>query len=149
MVQPTNAWQDRFNTPDVTTLRKGVDTEAAEAFDRIRTDLLRVEGAREVMAWYGQSWGWSIEYHVDAIDDGPLAVIIPAPEDVQMAMTIEPDFLAQLPLRRMKRAIRDGLDLASPPFDTNLAVWSLQPVHILDDLMDLIERRLKFEASRA
>lgn len=148
MVQPTNAWQDRFNTPDVATLRKGFDAEAADAFDRIRKDLLAVDTVREELAWYGQSWGWSIEYHMDGID-GPLAVIIPAPEDVQMAMTIDSDFLAQLPLRRMKRAIRDGLDLASPPFDTSLAVWSLQPVHILDDLMDLVERRLKFEASQA
>jgi hypothetical protein len=51
--------------------------------------------------------------------------------------------------RRLKRAVRDGLELAREPFNTNWAVWSVTAVSMLDDLFDLVERKLQYMARRA
>lgn len=136
-------WQDRFRTPDVQSLRSTVDPESLTAFDRIRTHLLSIESIDEGPGWHGSSYCWCLEYRLPGREE-PLAILIPSPIDLQLAMPIDEAFLGQLPLRRMKRGIRDGLDLASPPFHTNWAIWSLSPANLLEELEDVINRRVRF-----
>ena len=49
----------------------------------------------------------------------------------------------------MKRPVKDGIGLAQDPFDTRLGVWSLQSETLLDDLVDLIELKLRHQAKQA
>jgi hypothetical protein len=141
-------WQDRFKRPTAHDLRFGLGSRQAQAFDRIRVRLLELAGVREHYAWHGDCWKWTVEYRTSH-SELPLAVIVPCPNDLQVAVPLDREFASSLPVRRMKRAVRDGLDLAQEPFNTNWAVWSVVSVGLLDDLQDLIERKLQYLAKRA
>mgnify|MGYP006286300901 CR=1 FL=1 len=142
MVYERNAWQDRFNQPSPKDLRSVLEGDAAAAFDHVRQALTGREGVEVRTAWYGPCWCWSIEFSVKDQTE-LLAVLIPSPEDVQLAMPLDKEFLTQLPLKRMRRAVRDGLELALDPFDSNWSVWSIGPDGLLEELQDVIDRRLK------
>lgn len=148
------AWADRFQMPDVGLLREALHGHPRHQFDAVRKGLLADGGLAEVLAWYGDCWKWSIEYRfrINKSPGDPLAVLIPCPEDLQLALPIEREFADSLPLKRMKRAVRDGLELAQAPFDTKWSVWSIGGAAsngLLDDLQDLIDMKLKHLAKRA
>jgi hypothetical protein len=48
----------------------------------------------------------------------------------------------------MKRAVRDGVDLAQDPFDTRWGVWSIHAESLLEEVVDLIELKLRHEAKQ-
>jgi hypothetical protein len=133
-------WTDRFNEPSVEGLRQALDSETARLFTAVRKHLLKADGLGESPVWYGASWRWALEYRTSKRED-LVAVLIPSPQDLQIAMPMERQFVKELCRRPMKRAMRDGLELALDPFDTQLAVWSIQPF-ILDDLRKLIDANL-------
>lgn len=142
MVYERNAWQDRFNQPTPKDLRSVLADDSLAAFDRIRDALKDRDGIEERTAWYGPCWCWCIEFNVRGAS-APLGILIPSPEDVQLAMPLDKEFLTQLPMKRMRRAVRDGLELALDPFDSNWSVWSIGPDGLLEELQDVIDRRLK------
>ena len=141
-------WKDHFNQPAAGQLRKALPAEAAETFDNLRKHLLALDGVEERLGWYGHCWHWTLVYQTAHAKD-PLAVVIPSPEDLQLAIPLEPGFAKSLPLKRMKRAVREGLDLAREPFDTRWAVWSLQMPRLIDDLIDLIDLKLRHLGRKA
>lgn len=136
------AWEDRFNEPSPEALRATLTEGATKFFDEIREQLAATDGVREQLAWYGECWRWSVEYRIDD-DEEPLAVLIPAPEDLQVAVPFERELAEQLGNKSLKRTIRDGLELAQPPFDTRWGVWSIQHPGVWKDLKGLIDRKLK------
>ncbi len=153
------AWEDRFNRPDTDALREGLHGQPRKIFDALRKYLLQIEGVQEFPVWYGESWRWSIEFRLpglgsrsgrngkrtaDIQTESPndlIAVLIPSPEDLQLAMQVEPTLAGSLPTRALKRAVRDGLDLAAEPFDTRWGVWSVQQPNLAEDLKNLIKRK--------
>lgn len=142
------AWTDRFRQPTLRELRLGLEPDARSLFDAMHKYLVQLDGVKERLAWYGDCWQWSIEYRTRLSDD-PLAVIVPSPTDLQLALPLEREFANAVPVKRMKRAIRDGLELAREPFDTRWGVWSITAVNLIDDLQDLIELKLRHLAKRA
>ncbi|MFO0874888.1 MAG: hypothetical protein U0575_13080 [Phycisphaerales bacterium] len=102
----------------------------------------------ESVAWHGESWKWTVEFRPFA---GGLcsAMLVPAPDNAQLAIPVTREFIQALPMKRLKKAIREGLELASEPFDTHLAVWPLVGGPIISDLHDLLQRRVKHLARKA
>jgi len=141
-------WSDRFQKPTPRQLRDALPVAAKSLFDAVRKHLLELDGVREEMVWYGDCWHWSLEYRTRLSSD-PLAVMIPCPQDLQISLPLDREFTSSLPIKRMKRAVRDGLELAQEPFDTRWGVWSLVGTSLLDDLQDLIELKLRHLAKRA
>ena len=141
------SWEDRFNRPTVAGLRIGLDGDCARLFDLIRRHLLSLEGVTEEFAWHGDCWRWTIEYRLKRNQD-PLAILIPSPSDLQLAISLEREFVKSLTSRRMKRSVRDGVDLAQDPFDTRWGLWSIQAGGLLEDLVDLIDLKLRHEAKQ-
>ena len=141
------AWEDRFNRPTVTQLKAGLDKPAGKLFEHLRRHFLELDGVSEGFAWHGDCWRWTVEYRTKHSDD-PLAVLVPSPADFQLAVPLDPDFIQSLPMRRMKRALRDGVGLAQEPFDTHWGVWSINAESLIDDLIDLVESKLGHEAKR-
>lgn len=144
--QPRKAWEDRFNQPEIDKLRQNLGSPAGGLFGEARAELLAIEGCRESIIWHGLSWKWTLEYRVGR-SPIPLAVLIPNPADLQIAVMVQPDFVRQVWNRRMKRALRDGLELAAAPFDTQWGVWSLNSQSLLDEVMDLVREKLEFGES--
>ncbi len=142
------AWEDRFNRPTIAKLRAGLDADASPLFDVLRRHLLGIDGASESFAWHGDCWRWTIEYYTEHSDE-PLAVVVPSPADLQLAVPLEREFVRTLSLRRMKRSVKDGIGLAQDPFDTRWGVWSVQNETLLEDLVDLIDLKLRHLGKQA
>ena len=138
------AWEDRFNRPTVRQLRDGLPVRVRSLFDRCRKNLLALDTVTETLSWYGESWHWTIAYHSQHSEE-PLCLIVPSPNDLQLAIPLDREFLNSLSTRRMKRAVRDGLELAREPFDTHWGIWSLQAASLVDDLQDLVESKLRHQ----
>jgi hypothetical protein len=143
-----SAWEDRFNRPTIDGLRGSLGAIEKKLFDRLRRELLSLEDVTEGYGWHGDCWRWTVEFHTKHSED-PLAVIVPSPSDLQLAVPLERDFVRSLPQRRMKRSVRDGIGLAQDPFDTRWGVWSIQSGGLLEDLVDLVELKLSDLALRA
>lgn len=141
-------WEDRFNKPTVDQLRKSLKRDTMRILDRMRKRLLELGEFTETVDWFGHSWKWSIVVRSSKADE-PLAVLIPNPDDIQLAVPLDPDLAETLAGRKLKRTVRDGLDLAREPFDTNWGVWSLNPPHLIDDLQDLVARKLEHVTAKA
>jgi hypothetical protein len=123
-MQQTAPWLDRFNEPSIATLRKGLEEDAAAIFDDARKMLLSLADCMEEQRlWMGDCWHWTICYRLHGFEL-PVALLIPNPEDLQIAMPLKRSFIESLPQKRLKRSIRDGLELAAAPFHTNWAIWS-------------------------
>ncbi|MCI0630520.1 MAG: hypothetical protein L0Y44_07700 [Phycisphaerales bacterium] len=142
------SWSDRFQKPTTKQLREPLQGGVKRVFDSVRKHLSELDGVREETIWYGDCWRWCLEYRTRLSPD-PLALLIPCPQDLQLALPMDREFTSSLPIKRMKRAVRDGLELAQEPFDTRWGVWSLGSNGLLDDLQDLIELKLTHLAKRA
>jgi len=142
MYTGSTSWEDEFNEPDLPSLLSILDEELTQCLGHI-TDILDQHGAVHSLSWYGISWKWCIEYRLPKSED-LILVIITAPEDLQIAMPITDAFLKTLPTKNMKRSVRDGLELGSPPYQTTWASWSINPAYLLDEYEDLIKRRVRF-----
>jgi hypothetical protein len=147
MTDKRSPWQDEFNTPSIDDLRMDLPVPAAELFDATRDFLLEHGGLVEGRRWFGDCWFWTVAYfleHEDADEDEPVAIIVPAPDNLQVAAPLDQEFLDQLNTRRMKRAIRDGLDLATEPYSTHWAVWPVAAKNMLEDVTSLLGQRLNW-----
>lgn len=139
------AWEDRFNRPSVSGLRAGL-VGSIKIFDQLRRHLLSLDGVSESFAWHGDCWRWTIEYHTEHSPE-PLAVIVPSPDDLQLAVPLERDFVRNLSTRRMKRSVKEGIGLAQDPFDTHWGIWSVSDT-LIDDLGDLVELKLTHQVKQ-
>lgn len=143
-----SAWEDRFNRPTVEALRAGLRVISRRLFDSLHRQLGDLEAVTVGLAWHGACWRWTVEYRT-RLDEEPLAVLIPSPENLQVAVPLDREFVTSLPVGRMTRALRDGLNLAQEPFDTRWGVWSIGASGLVDDVMDLVERKLRHLARQA
>jgi len=137
------AWQDRFNRPTVAQLRSALKANDKALIDRLIKHIEEIDRVSHTVAWYGDSWRWVVEFRA-ARNPQPFAVVIPSPDDLQLAMPTSPKFAAEMATRRLKRAVRDGLDLAGEPFDTRWAIWSVNSLSMLADLLHLINDKQQF-----
>lgn len=138
-------WQNQFETPTIDDLRTDLPLPSVELFDEIRTAIMAYDNIVERKKWYGDCWFWTLGFYLEdeaTEEDLPVLLLIPAPEDLQVAMPFDGQCLEELNTRRMKRAIRDGLDLAREPYSTEWAIWPLNARNMLDDLYAIIRHRL-------
>jgi hypothetical protein len=135
------AWDDRYNQPTAEQLREALPTEVGELFDALRGFLCELDNVTEAMCWNGECWRWTLEYRLPQHEE-PLAVLIPSPEDLQLAMPVSPDLPESLPARPLKRAVREGLELGLAPFDTRWGVWSISYPKIVEELASIVEINL-------
>jgi hypothetical protein len=148
-IQKPVSWTDEFNVPTPESLRKELVEESTETFDQLRKLMNGFDGITEDCRWYGDCWHWSLTYLLDeqpfrepSDEWEPLALIIPAPEDVQLAISMTPEFSSTINTRRLKRGVRDGLELGSPPFTTRWAVWSIPTPGLLPELAGLVKQKI-------
>lgn len=142
MIQKQPSWTDYFNEPSYEILRKNLPDETAVFIDLARKSLNRLDGVTEKMTWFGYGWHWTVGFYTSHREE-PLVVIIPDPADLQLAMPLDRQFLESIPLKDVKKSLREGLELAQAPFDTRWGVWSLDNAGILTDFMELVDRKLQ------
>ncbi|MCH2153838.1 MAG: hypothetical protein MK089_10910 [Phycisphaerales bacterium] len=148
-IQKPACWTDEFNVPTPEMLRGELTEESQPIFDELRKLLNEFDGVEEQCRWYGDCWHWTLAYLLDeqnlkdpSDDWEPLALIIPAPEDVQLAMSLTPEFVASINVRRLKRGVREGLELGCPPFTTRWGVWSIPTPGLMAELAGVIKQKV-------
>ncbi len=134
-------WGDRFNEPAVKELRADLPNGSVEIFDSMRQIMQDLDGIHEVCVWRGDAWRWTIEYRTEP-SAPPLAILIPRPDDLQLAIPFEDGEVDQLSTDQLKKTVLEGLELAQDPFDTNWGLWSLQFPGMTDQLGGLVQERL-------
>jgi len=144
---PPAPWSDRFNEPTVERLLATIPAPANGLFKLARKMLHEAGLTTESVAWHGESWRWTVEFRAYPGAE-PSAMLIPAPDNLQLALAVSREFVQGLPMRRLKKAVREGLELASEPFDTRLAVWYLTAPSQIADLQDLLQRRARHAARK-
>jgi len=142
------AWNDRFRAPSVNELRAALKRDAAGLFERACRGLRELQDAAEAVVWNGECWKWTVAFE-GAGDDRAMVVIIPNPSDLQVAARLSPDRVRTARRMAVRRAVREGLDLAADPFDSEWCVWSVSARGVLDEIVTLLGKVTGSAASPA
>ncbi|MDP7009421.1 MAG: hypothetical protein QGI78_07610 [Phycisphaerales bacterium] len=140
---PPSKWTDEFNTPSLEDLRKLVINDAKKAFDKSVTKITALGEIETRPEWFGEGWFWSVSFYPEGAD-APLAVLVPSPEDILLATQLPLAFIEQLSTRRLKRFVRDGLELAMPPHDTDWAYWLIPTPNAVEDVMPVLKNKYNY-----
>ncbi len=136
-------WTDEFNTPTVAGLRERILVDGVLGFDEFSERMNELGNITQEVMWFGDCWCWSIAF-ISEHSEKPVAVVIPFEEDMQIATPLSHAFIDQLSTRRLKRFVRDGIELAMPPHETEWAVWSAHTTLAIEDIMPVIKSLFKF-----
>ena len=132
-------WADRFRTPDVDDLLAPHAGPMVELIESARKRLLELDGIQETIVWRGIPWRWTFEYQFHG--SSGWASIIPEPDRPQIALPLPIDVIESLPMRRLKKAIRDGIIHGREVRRTRWCSWDITTMTQLDDIMDLVRRK--------
>lgn len=141
-------WADRFNRPTDRMLRAPLPSPHASLLEQARERLSDIPGLEERIAWQGACWRWTFAYH--APDLGRVAaIIIPNPSDLQVAVPVQQAFVRSVLVRRLRRALREGLELAAEPFDTEWGMWSITSETLLHEVAALAREQVAFSRAQS
>lgn len=146
-IKPRSVWEDRFQTPTLDDLRAGLAKQHAQLFDLAREHLASFDGVRESIVWHGVPWRWTVTFAHAGESRAPIAYLIPQPGRPLLAIPLPVESLSSIPLRRMSKAIRDGIVFAAEVGGVHWPTWELASKPLIDEIMNLLRRRL--EASLA
>jgi hypothetical protein len=141
-------WYNRWTSPSLEELIATLKASRRGAIDKLMNQLAAMSQVRRTLDWYGSSWGWSLRY--DLLDEqqkeaGVLCYLVLNPEEPQVCVPMSQEQVDQLPIKRLNRAIREGIDTAKCAVSTHWAVWTptnqSEAGHILDLLNRLIQLR--------
>lgn len=135
-------WADRFRTPSVDDLLAPHSEPMVELIESARARLCEFEGIQETIAWHGIPWRWTFEYQADGSPGW--AYLIPEPDRPQLTLPLTAGVIESLPMRRLKKSIRDGIIQGREVRLTRWCSWDITTMTQLDDLMDLVKRKHAF-----
>ena len=113
-------WTDYFCEPSINQLKAELTEDASRLFGAIRPKLTGMEGVTEKLKWFGDGWHWTIGYFTRNRED-PLAVLIPNPTDLQLAMNVDREFINRLSNDQIKKSLREG----GSPIGLPLFLWGI------------------------
>lgn len=149
MTETRSPWTDRFTTPAPKDLRAGLTSAHAGLFDRLVKGLEAIEGLEETPLWYAEPWFWTLAWQTPLDAERPLAVIVPRPEDLQVAMPMDAALADRLAGGKIRKSIAEGIDMVREPYDSTWAVWSLTTTGEVDDVLGLCRKKLEYLQERA
>lgn len=138
--KPRIAWEDRFARPSVGELLEPFAKHQATLIEHIREELLALEGVRETIIWRG-TWRWTFAYTADGDGERPWAYVVPQPGRPLVAIPLNPDAIAALPLRRLSKAVRDGIALAARVGDVAWPQWEPLGRGQADELLTVAKKK--------
>lgn len=137
------AWEDRFREPTPDELLKALTGPGAEAAAELRSRLLALSGVGEQTAWQGVPWRWALVYTCQMDPTRAFSYIIPDPARVQVAVPLTAAMVQSLPLKRMKKAVRDGIMFSRFVAGVYWPAWALETVGQLDELYEIVQRKYR------
>ncbi|WP_428386743.1 hypothetical protein [Mucisphaera sp.] len=143
-VEPLLPWQDRWNIPEAEQLLQPYNELSGQLATNIMDGVLELGPVERTIVWHGDSWFWTFQFDLlgDEIQQG-LCYLVPNPEAFMVAVPLHRDVIAQLPMRRLNRYIRDVLRSSKCAVDLHWAMWRPSLKSEGEHLLDLIKRKKK------
>lgn len=146
-------WQDRWSKPSVKQLLSSLNAQHRKAFEQMLHSIDEMDGARCEVTWYGPAWKWTIHITDDhqtpstpptqpaSPDASTLCYLVPALETPMICVPLEKGVIDRLPLPRLSKFIRDGVNAAKHAVAIHWATWNASTAGEAVQLVDLIQRR--------
>lgn len=137
-----SAWSDKFRQPSEDELRTGLSKPLQQVFDDARQRLNEIESGNESVVWQGVPWRWTFVYTAEGAGEArALAYVIPDPARLQICVPLTNEIVERLPLKRMKKSIRDGVVFARHVAGVSWPTWDIPTKTALDEVFELIARK--------
>lgn len=152
---PKSLWSDKFRMPAIDELRAELAKPLQPVFDAARSSLCDLDNLHEVLAWQGVPWRWTLVYrgrgdlqestnHAAASGPGRgFAYVIPDPARVQVCVPLTGALIETLPMRRFKKPVRDGVQLARSVAGVWWPTWDIASAAAWEEVLELVERKHK------
>jgi len=119
----------------------GFPKQLGGVVEHARGKLLAAAGVHEEVNWQGV-WKWTLLYRLPEHGDGRAWVyVVPDPVRPRMAVPVAEGTIAELPLKKMSKYIRDGLAHAATVDGVRWPQWDVQTKAQVDDVMSLAQFR--------
>jgi hypothetical protein len=138
--KPRVPWQDRFTVPDVALLLSGFAKQHTTLIEAVRSGLLGLEEVSEVVVWRG-TWRWTLTYLLDGDPDRAWAYLIPQPGRPVFALPVTDEMVQSLSMKRVSKAIRDGIVLAAHVGGIYWPQWELTGKPLVEELVTLARKK--------
>ncbi|MCA9293394.1 MAG: hypothetical protein KDA20_06240 [Phycisphaerales bacterium] len=140
------SWEDRFRQPTLDELREAYapNPQAGKLFETARERLLGYPDVTETIEWQGLPWRWTIVYGLQGDPTRALTYLVPDPAGPKVAVPLTGEMIDAMPLRRMKKHIRDGLSTGRRVGGTIWACFDIGGKQQLDEVLDLPKRKVKY-----
>ncbi|MEM8737075.1 MAG: hypothetical protein AAGG38_01165 [Planctomycetota bacterium] len=146
--EPTrSAWEDQWNPPTVEALMAELKEQHIALLTTLLERLEAYEGVEKSLVWHGDAWKWTLEYSLQTPGGparDPMAYFVPDPESPVFCLPLREEFILQLPMKRLNRYIREGINSAKCAVEIHWARWSPSAMTEVEHLTDLIKRKHKF-----
>lgn len=138
-------WSDKFQMPSLQDLRSGLAKPLQSVFDEAREALTELDGISEQTAWQGVPWRWTLVYNVaEPSGEGrSLAYLVPDPQRLQICVPLTQDQIERLPIKRMKKSIRDGVVFARSVAGVWWPTWEIASSAALEEVLELVAKKHK------
>jgi uncharacterized membrane protein YgcG len=138
------AWEDRFREPAADELLKALAAHpAAEHLRELRKRLGTFQGVQERIQWQGVPWRWTFVYACDLDPTRAFAYLVPDPAKPQVAIPLTVAMVEALPLKRMKKAVRDAVLFSKFVAGVYWPAWSLEAGVPVEELGEILQRKYR------
>lgn len=137
-------WADRFSKPEVGQLSAHYDGSTSALFDSARENVARQQAVEERLAWQGLPWRWTLVFEHPSDPTRAFAYLVPDPQSLKISVPLTPEMIQRLPLRRMKKTIRDGIETGNRINSVVWACWDIGSENQLDEILDIVQCKLAY-----
>jgi hypothetical protein len=139
MANSTGIWTDRFVQPAETDLLGAMNKPERALVERLIERCGELGLNARTVKWQGIPWRWTLQLSMRS--GGPVLFIIPRPDRPQVAVPLGASDLDRIPMRRLSKAVREGVLGARAVASTLWPEWDLTSNTQIDELMTLIRVR--------
>ncbi len=139
-----SAWEDRFVEPKPDQLIEHYEAGSAQFFEACRERLSDFEGVEESVSWQGLPWRWTLVYTLEGDPTRAFAYLVADPAAPTVSIPLNDEIVDSMPVKRLKKHIRDGIFMAKRVESTLWATWEIAAKTQLDEVMDIAKRKHKF-----
>ncbi len=137
-------WTDRFSKPDIKQLRAHYDAASTDLFDEARRAVSERNSVEERLAWQGLPWRWTLVFEHPNDPTRAFAYLVPDPNSIKISVPLTTDMIQRLPLRRMKKTIRDGIESGNRIDAVVWACWDVATENQLQEILDIVSTKLAY-----
>jgi hypothetical protein len=138
--KPRVAWEDRFEMPTPDALVAGFPRHVVGLIQTTREGLLGFPGVREDVIWRG-TWRWTLAYTLESDSERPWAYLVPKPGHPVLALPMSGELVGALPVKKISKAVRDGIVLAAQVGGVYWPQWELTTKGLVEELLILARRK--------